>query len=189
MSKKDEKQASTLQRPTTNSNQEAWKTYWKSQGQLWRTEPEIDKKRQEQLAHHRTIVPDIRKGMYPFKNVEPKLTRADIEWLLATHESGGMVGPIDWQDIRQREGEGLDLRGADLDCANLHGLPLARTLGGLSLYETPRLTQEQRETGSVLLRGANLMGAQLQEADLWGVQLQKANLSCRHHCHFHINAR
>lgn len=102
MSAQEGKQASTLQRPTTNSNQAAWEAYWESQGQSWRTEAEIDKKRQEQLAHHRAIVPDIKKGIFPFKNVEPKLIRADIEWLLATHERGGMVGPVDWQDTRQQ---------------------------------------------------------------------------------------
>lgn len=43
-----------------------------------------------------------------------RLSRADIEWLLATHEHQAMYGPIDWSDEAQGEHEGLDLRGADL---------------------------------------------------------------------------
>ena len=41
-----------------------------------------------------------------------KLNRADVEWLLATHENGR--GPVIWSDETQRERIGLDLRGADL---------------------------------------------------------------------------
>src|SRR5437660_1455817 len=37
------------QRPANNDT-EAWKAYWKEQGQLWRTEPEIDVERQKYLA-------------------------------------------------------------------------------------------------------------------------------------------
>ena len=33
-----------------NDDKEAWKAYWKKQGQPWRTEPEIDQERQEFLA-------------------------------------------------------------------------------------------------------------------------------------------
>ncbi len=50
------------------------------QGQLLRTEPEIDATRQEELLRRRTLVPDIEKGIYPFKG--EKLSRADVEWLL-----------------------------------------------------------------------------------------------------------
>ena len=45
MSKQDGTLNTTLQRPTTNE-EEAWKAYWKAQGQEWRTEPEIDAERQ-----------------------------------------------------------------------------------------------------------------------------------------------
>lgn len=38
---------------------EAWRAYWKAQGQPWRTEPEIDVKRQKELARRRAIMPDI----------------------------------------------------------------------------------------------------------------------------------
>src|SRR5438094_615688 len=84
------------------------------------------------FAQRRSITPDIEKGIYPFKGVEPKLTRADIEWLLATHESGGIYGPVDLSDGRQREREGLDLRGAHLEGEDLNHLPLARIRGGLT---------------------------------------------------------
>ena len=101
------------QYPTTKSPS-VWKAYWNEQRQPWRTEKVITEKRQRQLDKRRTTVrPDIEKGKFPFKGM--KLSRADIEWLLATHEHRGICGPIDWSDEGQREHEGLDLRGADLD--------------------------------------------------------------------------
>src|ERR1700694_2151547 len=110
MTDQDNGQVSTLQRPISD-DPEAWKTYWKAQGWPWRTEPEIDTERQEYLAKRRSIKPDWKQGIYPFKDIEPKLTRADMEWLLVTHESGR--GPIDWDDENRNRNEGLDLRGAD----------------------------------------------------------------------------
>src|SRR5437763_9987072 len=82
-------QAPAVQRPT-NDDKEAWKAYWKTQGQSWRTEPEIDEIRQKFLAERRSITPDIEQGIYPFKDI--KLNRAEVEWLLATHENGR--GPV-----------------------------------------------------------------------------------------------
>src|SRR5690242_9114334 len=82
---------------------EEWRQHWQSQGQPWRTEPEIDEQRQEELAQRRSIVPNIEQGIYPFRGV--KLTRADVEWLLATHENGR--GPVDWSDESQRKRKGL----------------------------------------------------------------------------------
>ena len=81
MSGQNNGQVSTLQRPTTD-DPNTWKAYWNAQGWSWRTEPEIDAERQKFLAKRRAIVPDIGKGIYPFKDIEPELTRADIEWLL-----------------------------------------------------------------------------------------------------------
>src|SRR2546423_1645724 len=130
MSDQDNGQVSILQRPTTN-DPEAWKEYWKAKGWPWRTEPEIDAERQKYLADRRAIVPDIEKGIYPFKDV--KLSRTDIEWLLVTHENGR--GPVDWSNESQRERWGLDLRGATLSQLNLHSLPLARLRGGLTSRE------------------------------------------------------
>jgi len=154
---------------------EAWKAYWNTQGQLWRTEPEIDTNRQEELTQCRAIVPDIEKGRYPFKDM--KLSRADVEWLLATHESGGIRGPVDWSDESQREREGLDLRGADLQQKDLSGLPLARIRGGIATRERIAATEEQENIAGILLEGANLAEAQLQRACLLAANLSRANLS------------
>ena len=59
MSEQDATQASTLQRPP-HDDTEAWKVYWQTQGQSWRTEPEIPPQRWEELdqrmAHTRISV-------------------------------------------------------------------------------------------------------------------------------------
>src|SRR5437868_10700710 len=135
MSEQDGKQVATLQRPTTD-DPKAWKVYWEAHGQPWRTEPEIDTERQEYLAERRAIVPDTVKGIYPFKGV--RLSRADVEWLLATHENGR--GPVDWNDESQWKREGLDIRGAVLYEEDLSHLPLAKIEGGLYGFG---LTSEQ----------------------------------------------
>ena len=38
------------------------------------------------LGERRTMAPDVRNRVYPFAGVS--LTRADVEWLLATHKDG-----------------------------------------------------------------------------------------------------
>src|SRR6266571_3934678 len=87
------KQILAAQRPT-NDDKEAWQAYWRTQGQPWRTEPEIGTERQKYLAERRIIKPDIKSSIYPFMDI--KLSRADVEWLLATHENGR--GPVDWNE-------------------------------------------------------------------------------------------
>src|SRR6266487_5747871 len=139
---------------------EEWRQHWQSQGQPWRTEPEIDAKRQEELSQRRAIVPDIEKGIYPFKSM--KLSRADVEWLLATHENGR--GPVDWSDEHQREREGLDLRAADLHGVNLRELPLARLRGGLTMFEWLTTTEEGRVTAAPSMQEIKLFEADLQGA-------------------------
>lgn len=161
---------------------EEWRQYWQSQGQPWRTEPEIGAKRQEELRKRRAIVPDIEKGIYPFKGM--KLSRADVEWLLAGHENGR--GPVDWSDETQYGRQGLDLRGADLRSVDLRGLPLAGMQAGL----TQQATEEQCEAGAAHLENADLGEANLERAafpyahtegaDLSRVNLKKANLTCAH---------
>src|SRR3954453_18086216 len=79
---------STLPLPPADDH-EAWKIYWKASGQPWRTEPENSIKRQQELAQHRAIMPDIQGGIYPFKGM--KLSRADVEWLLAVLDDRGPV--------------------------------------------------------------------------------------------------
>ena len=171
--------APALQHPA-NDDGEAWRAYWKQQGQRWRTEPEIDVERQKYLDEHRNIKPGIEQGIYPFKDIEPKLTRADIEWLLATHENE--QGPIDWSDESQRERKGVDLRGTDLRFVNLAGLPLACIRGGLDASEWSRATPQQREMAGVHMEGAYLLeahleGASLSLAHLEGAYLRKAYLA------------
>jgi hypothetical protein len=134
------------QRPNAN-NPDAWRTYWKSLDQSWRTEPEIDANRQKYLKECLTIVPDYKQGRYPFKDVA--LSRADVEWLLATH--------------RDERGS-VDLRASDLREVNLSGLVLRRA-------ELRRAHLERAE-----LRRAHLEGAYLRRAHLEGAYLRRAHL-------------
>jgi len=160
------------QRPHPD-DRDAWHSYWKEQGQPWRKEPEIDLQRQAGLLQRRAIVPDIERGIYPFKGV--KLSRADMEWLLATHDN--KRGPVDWNDAHQRERHGLDLRGADLSNADLKGLPLARLLAGLIFYGKWSFeTAEQRNIAGAHLEGVDLQETHLEGANLLGAHLERANL-------------
>lgn len=158
------------ERPTTD-DRAAWRAWWRSQGQNWRLEPEISPERQTALAERRAIAPDVRASTYPFAGMS--LTRADIEWLLATHENGR--GPVIWDDATQRERIGLDLRGADLRGVNLRGLPLARLLGGLA-----GATNEQMAAAAVHLERSDLREAQLQAADLRGAWLEDVRAARAH---------
>ncbi len=158
------------QQPTSRTPEE-WSTYWKAQGQPWRTEPEIDKERREYLAKRRIIPPDVKHGIYLFKGI--RLSRADVEWLLATLDGRG---PVDWSDEQDREREGLDLRGADLRSLDLSGLPLACLRGGLSFWEYIYVSSEQAREAAVLMNEADLHRAQLQGAHLYMAQLQGAHL-------------
>ncbi len=163
---------------------EEWRQYWQARGFSWRTEPEIDANRQRELGERRAIVPDIEKGIYPFRGL--KLSRADVEWLLATHENGR--GPVDWSDEGQRSRKGLDLRGADLRWVNLSRLPLARIDAGI--YYWSGGTDEQFEAALAHLEGASLVHAHLEgaffavahleDADFSSAYLQKATLKAAH---------
>jgi uncharacterized protein YjbI with pentapeptide repeats len=171
MIEQDNDSSPLTQRPST-SDEESWRDYWQKQGLPWRTEPEIDEERQEFLAKCRGIRPDIKKGVYPFKNV--RLSRADIEWLLVTHEEGR--GPVEWDDTRQRMRRGLDLRGANLVGVDLSSLPLARMRGGLTEGERIDTTAKQRSMAAVHLASANLFEAHLEGAFLAGAKLEAADL-------------
>lgn len=185
-------------KPPAINNKDAWPAYWQAQGQTWRTEPEIDTKRQKYLAQRRAIVPSIVQGIYPFKGL--KLSRADLEWLLATHEDER--GPVDWSDENQRNREGLDLRGVHLEGEDLMGLPLAKMRGGVNWFEP----QTVLATGDILkeaeihlqsayldnahlegallfrahLESGHLQGAHLEQAILYGAVLAKASLYAAH---------
>jgi uncharacterized protein YjbI with pentapeptide repeats len=163
---------------------EEWHAYWQAKGFPWRTEREIDEMRQEELRKCRAVTSDIEKGNYPFKGLE--LGRADVEWLLATHENGR--GPVDWSDEWQRKRKGLDLRGADLRGADLQHLPLAGLIGGLSLEEDMHsllskhgdeglIHLEKVKLGNAHLEGAKLGHAYLEAADLYEAHLQYTDLT------------
>jgi Pentapeptide repeats (8 copies) len=159
---------------------DSWHAYWTAQEMPWRTEPEISLDRQTYLSARRAIKPDITQGIYPFNGVEPKLSRADIEWLLATHEAGGMVGPIDWSWKRQRTRSGVDLRGADLRALDLSGLPLARMQGGLTGPEYDQAAMAEMDAAAVLMSGTILRYAHLEEAALTHARLDGAQLAAAH---------
>ncbi len=157
--------------PTTE-DRAIWQEYWTAQGQSWRTEPEIDEKRRSFLADRLTITPDIQRNIYPFFGIS--LTRADIEWLLATHEDGR--GPIDWSDEQQRGREGLDLRGARMNGENLSGLPLARLRAGISWNEGKNPTPDQIDSAAAHMQKADLREAHLEGSILCHTYLQGAAL-------------
>src|SRR5260221_5913943 len=152
----------------------------KVQGYSWRTEPEIDAKRQKELTEHRAIVPDIEKGIYPFKGL--KLSRADVEWLLSTHESRGIQGHVDWSDESQRERLGVDLRGADLKGVNLSRLPLACIRGGLTEGErgSDKQWKHRCEEAAIHLENSKLIEAHLEGARLQFAHLEEADLETAH---------
>ena len=166
------------QRPI-GDNRDEWKAYWATQGMPWRTEPEIDDGRQNYLAERRAITPNVEQGVYPFKDV--RLDRADVEWLLATHENG--KGPVQWEDIAHRTRterflgrKRLDLRGAILTGALLNRLPLTHLYGGLRQIEWKSASEEQREAAAIHLEGARLREAHLEGAELRAAHLEGANL-------------
>ena len=141
----------------------------------WRTEPEIGEARQEQLTRCLVTIPDITHGIYPFKGM--KLMRADVEWLLSVPVKDS--GPDGSGDERQ-EALGLDLRGADLRYTDLHALPLTRLRGSLTREEWDEATTEQRAAAAILLTGADLSEAHLEEAELIEAHLEKVSLREAH---------
>jgi pentapeptide repeat protein len=196
----NEQQSETheVQRPITDERDE-WKTYWKAQGMPWRTEPEIDEERQEDLARRRGSPPEILSneatGTYEpvsgdfemdplplFSDMNPKLGRADVEWLLATLNGG--KGPIDWASGATEESyawlRGLDLRGADLRNVNLSGLPLTYLRAGCTEVESYSGTPDQVERAAANLEGTNLNEAHLEGAFFGDAHLQHASFKKAH---------
>lgn len=178
MSKQEIEQILTLQRPTTTDTV-IWNMYWERQGQAWRNQPEIDAERQEYLGQRRHYLLKENKLVAPLQNIP--LSRADIEWLLATHEHGR--GPVDWNDPEQRQRKGLHLCKADLRKVDLSNLPLANAdLGGARL-EGATLSSadlENANLGYAHLEGANLSGAHLEDALLFDAHLEGSNLIGSH---------
>ena len=169
MSEQDSTQSSALQHPA-NDDKESWISYWRAQGQSWRTEPEIDVERQKYLAERHSIKPDIEQSIYPFKDI--KLNRADIEWLLATHED--RLKPADWGYEEQRVREELDLREVNLSGLTLTNANLAKTNLYMANLEGAKLNNAQLEGAN--LRRANLEGGVLDSANLREASLENANL-------------
>lgn len=159
---------------------DSWNAFWTAQGMPWRTEPEISKERQRYLAERRAVKPDIERGIYPFRDETSggiKLARADVEWLLATHESAGITGPVEWPNPTHRWRKGLDLRGAVLTQENLQALPLARLQGGLSGNDFDGVNRELATRDTKLAWAAiHLEQAVLSDADLQGSGLVAAHL-------------
>lgn len=165
--------------PPSIEDSKGWKTYWTALGMPWRSEREIHRERQQFLGERRKVLLDVEKGVFPFRDINGsiQLDRADVEWLLATHESGGMTGPVDWSNEHHREREGLRLYGADLSGVDLSGLPLACLQGGISPF-----TDDAADLDSHVLEFVNLSSSPvLSEAfDLAAIHLSQANLSGSH---------
>ncbi len=174
-----ENQTTMHQRPTTDDRAE-WKAFWAAQGMPWRTEPEIDEERQQYLTERRNVQGDIARNICPFRdrNTSIKLTRADVEWLLATHEDGR--GPVIWDDVSQSEREGVDLGGADLSGTQLEGLPLTASLLYYALIEDANLSNahlERAELFKARLAGARLEKVHAEYARLTEAHLERASVS------------
>lgn len=168
-----------IQPQLTPTSPEEWHERWQAEGFPWRTEPEIPLEQQQELSKCRAIVPDIEKGIYPFKGM--KLSRAHVEWLLATHENGR--GPVDWSDESQRSRNGLDLRGTDLRYIDLQQLPLAMLRCALTHDEQLWATEAQCALARAHMENAFLNGAQLQGANLHNVLLANSQLvGCQLEC-------
>src|SRR5262249_15483517 len=156
------------------------------------------------LAGCRTRRPSWQRDGLPFAGIQ--LARSDIEWLLATHEDQGLVGPVvqdwvdedwvdedwvdeDWVDEAPTEGGEddpqvsrwcLDLRGARLADEDLSALPLDSTWGGLWGDWWDGATAEQRDAAAVHLEGADLHDVWLRDAHLCRAHLERANLRGAH---------
>jgi uncharacterized protein YjbI with pentapeptide repeats len=158
----------------------------------WRTEAEIAPERQRFLSERRTPVAtagtpaSMIAGMIAgttstaagFRLQGVLLSRADVEWLLATHEDGR--GPVDWADPAQHSREGLDLRGADLSRADLSGLPLARLRAGAAADEWRTALPATLDAAASRLEATILDGAHLEGALLPGALLGAASLVGAH---------
>jgi len=160
----------------------SWSDYWTALGMPWRMEPPIDEARRQYLNACRDVRPNIKLGVYPFRDEAGgiALTRADVEWLLATHESDGIVGPVDRGDPAQRKRTGLDLRGAIFTGEDLTSLPLARLQGGLVGHDKRQVSEHEQEMAALHLQGTALSYAHLEDAVLAHCHLEGAALHRAH---------
>lgn len=152
---------------------ESWRSFWKSQGQPWRTEPEIPDDRKVELTQWYSETQWAGES-----GVEGKeLGRADVEWLIAQRPDSPDRPAPGWTDdpsvAPDRRPVFLDLRGANLAGRMLLNLPLScAQLTGANLEET----HFERAN----LDGADLEAANLRRANLLGTSLRGANLARAH---------
>jgi uncharacterized protein YjbI with pentapeptide repeats len=148
----------------TPASGESWKANWMAQGMPWRTQPEIGEERQQFLSALRTTRPNYQRASYPFAGLH--LDRADIEWLLATHEDAGVRGPVVGSVRVSETHDPPDLGGIDL-----YGVTRAILLQGVSDHVE---TAPDGEPGS----SDPSDGASEEELTLvrWGLDLRGADL-------------
>lgn len=173
-------------RPGGEEDLDGWKAYWATQEMSWRTEPEIPEIRQCYLAQRQEVPTDVFHGVYAFRDERGPiaLTRADVEWLIVhgvrSHDTG--LRRINKDGTVQDSG--LDLRGADLRSVNLRELPLARLVGGLAPDLVAAFAVEYQESiqqlAAIMLDGADLGSAHLEESILTSAQLNRARLIDTH---------
>src|SRR5258708_38840395 len=162
------------QRPTTD-DAVAWKRYWMTSGQPWRTKPEIGADRQAFLARRLLDRPqgnEVDSDIYPFKGIT--LDRADVEWLLANQDQEQWSS--EWH-LRNEGGvkRGLDLRGAILSGVDLDRLPLYELRGGLDSEEWFE-NEPAREPAAIHLEHAVLFRVRLQGSEMRSAHLEGADL-------------
>lgn len=161
----------SLPQPETDDHA-AWSEYWHAIGQPWRTEPLISSERQAELEERRKVRPKAAARRFPFSGM--RLSRADVEWLLATHQSGRK--PIDPDDLSQRRRHGIDLRMADVSGVDLSGLSLIHLWGAADRSFLSSRREHAARMRSTRLVGADLRGATLCWVDFIGANLTGADL-------------
>ncbi|GHO85194.1 pentapeptide repeat-containing protein [Dictyobacter formicarum] len=166
--------------------------WWCICGQPWRTEPEVNDTRRRELEGWRIAPSDINRGLYPFRN--RSMNRADVEYLLITHalpimppnkDVASDKQQVKWIEVLEnwsplspgQSKRGLDLRGANLEKADLRRLPLTELRGGLSGDEWNTAGDKEKDAAAINLEGAYLQRACLQAASLRGANLKNAHLN------------
>jgi uncharacterized protein YjbI with pentapeptide repeats len=166
----DDQRKTWLEVSGENMYETAQAYYWNNLGQPWRTLPEISSERQSQLLHHLQIQSDTLHSVFPFKEITPNLTRADIEWMISyiEHTADNQTSYV--------KSKPLDLCGANLRELDLSCLPLFHMRFGAHIYEWEQLTIEQQQNVGAHLENCNLSKASLQKAYLCGAHLESACL-------------
>lgn len=108
------------------------------------------------------------------------LTRADIEWLLAVHESENMRGPVVLGFLGHERRQGLDLRGAILKNEDLSELPLARVRFGMASQEWRAHILKEHIFAAAHVENVNFMRTDLREAGLIRLYCQGADFGEAH---------